>query len=193
MRALLLVLDSVGIGAAPDAEIYGDEGADTIGHIAQVCSRGEADTTGRAGPLALPTMVRLGLGEACRLSAGRVPPGLESERAPEGRYGCAREISKGKDTPSGHWEIAGVPVPFAWGYFPRTAPCFPPDLIAALCERAGLPGILGDCHASAGSSRGPSSAPRQTISGARRTAATIRCRRLPRPCSIVPAPRAATW
>jgi phosphopentomutase len=67
---------------------------------------------------------------------------------PIAQFGSACEISKGKDTPSGHWEIAGVPVPFEWGYFPRTRPCFPAALIEDLCERAKLPGILGNCHAS---------------------------------------------
>ena len=148
MRAILLVLDSVGIGSAPDAEIYGDAGADTIGHIAEYCVSGKADGEQRAGPLSLPNLVRLGLGEACRLAGGRVPPGLDGGMRPEGRFGCAREISRGKDTPSGHWELAGVPVPFDWGYFPQTMPCFPPDLVAELCRRADLPGILGDCHAS---------------------------------------------
>ena len=57
-------------------------------------------------------------------------------------------MSKGKDTPSGHWEIAGVPVPFEWGYFPQTLPTFPPELIAEFVRRANLPGILGDKHAS---------------------------------------------
>src|SRR5712671_4152181 len=76
------------------------------------------------------------------------PVGLEPRSKPIGRFGCAREISKGKDTPSGHWELAGVPVPFEWGYFPRFVPCFPEELVARLCERAGLPGILGNCHAS---------------------------------------------
>jgi phosphopentomutase len=147
MRALILVMDSVGIGAAPDAAAYGDEGSDTVGHIADACAEGKANN-GREGPLRLPNLVRLGLGEACRLATGRVPPGLETEAEPEGRYACAREISKGKDTPSGHWEIAGVPVEFAWGYFPQTQPCFPRELIGALCERANLPGILGDKHAS---------------------------------------------
>lgn len=147
MRALILVLDSVGIGGAPDAADYGDEGADTVGHIAEACAAGRADD-GRAGPLAIPNLVRLGLGEACRLATGRVPPGLERQATPQARYAAAREISRGKDTPSGHWEIAGVPVEFAWGYFPQTQPCFPSDLIGELCRRAGLPGILGDRHAS---------------------------------------------
>jgi phosphopentomutase len=148
MRAFLLVLDSVGIGAAPDAYEFGDEGSDTVGHIAEACANGLADGPRRQGPLRLPNLVGLGLGEACRIATGRTPPGLEDHAAPIGRYGCAREISKGKDTPSGHWELAGVPVTFDWGYFPRTQPCFPPELVDALCRRAGLTGILGDRHAS---------------------------------------------
>jgi phosphopentomutase len=149
MRAILLVLDSVGIGSAPDAPAYGDEGADTVGHIAEFCASGKAQSSERRpGPLELPNLVALGLGEACRLASGRIPPGLQSAAAPIGRFGCARELSKGKDTPSGHWELAGVPVPFEWGYFPKTIPCFPPDLVEELCRRAGLPGILGNHHAS---------------------------------------------
>jgi phosphopentomutase len=147
-RALILVLDSVGIGAAPDAAEYGDAGADTLGHIAEACARGEADTGTRSGPLRLPELVRRGLGQACRTSSGRTPPGLDGEITRPAQFGCATEISKGKDTPSGHWEIAGVPVPFEWGYFPQTTPCFPPDLIDALCREGKLPGILGNRHAS---------------------------------------------
>ncbi|MFL6803135.1 MAG: phosphopentomutase [Xanthobacteraceae bacterium] len=148
-RAIILVLDSVGIGSAPDAALYGDEGADTVGHIAEACARGAADRDGlRRGGLCLPHLSQLGLGEACRLATGRVPPGLRAKSHPRGRYGCAVETSKGKDTPSGHWELAGVPVPFEWGYFPRTRPCFPPDLVAELCRRANVSGILGNCHAS---------------------------------------------
>ncbi|SCB47153.1 phosphopentomutase [Bradyrhizobium yuanmingense] len=147
MRALILVMDSVGIGAAPDAANYGDEGADTIGHIADACMAGRANSPQREGPLCLPNLVVLGLGEACRLATGRVPPGLDG-RVQGARHGCASEISRGKDTPSGHWEIAGVPVAFDWGYFPKIQPCFPRDLVTKLCEQAGLPGILGNCHAS---------------------------------------------
>lgn len=147
-RALLIVLDSVGIGGAPDAERFGDEGGDTVGHIAEAAARGEADRAGlRSGPLKLPNLVALGLGEAGRLATGRTPPGLEG--APSGGlWGAAEEVSSGKDTPSGHWELLGVPVPFAWGYFPRTVPAFPKSLTAALIARGNLPGILGDRHAS---------------------------------------------
>ncbi|MFC7396139.1 phosphopentomutase [Chelatococcus sp. GCM10030263] len=141
-RIILIVMDSVGIGAAPDADRYGDAGADTIGHIADYCA------TGRGEPLRLPNLTALGLGHACRLAMGRVPPGLDIAGAPIGRFGAAIEISKGKDTPSGHWEIAGLPVPFDWGYFPKSEPAFPETLIADLCRRAGLPGVLGNCHAS---------------------------------------------
>lgn len=147
MRALILVMDSVGIGAAPDAALYGDEGADTVGHIAEACIAGRADNASREGPLRVPNLVALGLGQACQLATGRTPPGLAIQSGIS-QSGCASEISKGKDTPSGHWEIAGVPVPFDWGYFPKTVPCFPGDLVQRLCAEAGLPGILGNRHAS---------------------------------------------
>jgi len=152
-RAFILVLDSVGVGGAPDAAQYGDAGADTVGHIAEACACGEGDRPGlRRGPLDLPHLTRLGLGEACRLASGRVPPNLEAVllrgQYVRGQYGCAAEASRGKDTPSGHWEIAGCPVRFDWGYFPNARPCFPPDLVETLCREAGLPGILGDRHAS---------------------------------------------
>lgn len=147
MRALILVMDSVGIGGAPDADRYGDAGADTVGHIAEACMRGHADGERRQGPLHVPNLVALGLGEACRLAAGHVPPGLDGNSSPP-QSGCASELSRGKDTPSGHWEIAGVPVTFDWGYFPETMPCFPRELTDDLCYEAGLPGILGNCHAS---------------------------------------------
>jgi phosphopentomutase len=147
MRALILVMDSVGIGSAPDASIYGDAGADTVGHIAEACARGDCDNGARQGSLQVANLAKLGLGDACRLSTGRVPPGLDICET-QGRHGCAAELSKGKDTPSGHWELAGVPVRFDWGYFPRTVPCFPEELVKRLCDRAKLPGILGNSHAS---------------------------------------------
>lgn len=148
MRAMILVLDSVGIGAAPDAEHYGDDGADTVGHIAEACAAGRANNAQRDGPLHIPNLLDLGLGEACRLATGRTPAGLQCRSVAASHFGCAAERSKGKDTPSGHWEIAGVPVPFDWNYFPRITPCFPQPLIDALCNAAGLPGLLGNCHAS---------------------------------------------
>ena len=134
-RAILAILDSFGIGGAPDAADYGDEGADTLGHIAQNY------------PLSLPNLDALGLGAAAMLSTGAVPRGL-TDQPKGGRFGVGREVSRGKDTPSGHWEIAGVPVPFEWGYFTRTEPAFPAELTDAIVAEAGLPGILGNKHAS---------------------------------------------
>jgi phosphopentomutase len=148
-RALLIVLDSVGIGGAPDAQAYGDLGADTLGHIAQACALGRGNREGlRAGPLHLPHLARLGLGLACSQATGAVPPGLDPQGEATALWGSAIETSRGKDTPSGHWELMGCPVDFDWGYFPQTVPTFPPDLIAALCDEGGLPGILGNRHAS---------------------------------------------
>lgn len=148
-RALLIVLDSVGIGGAEDADVYGDVGADTVGHIAEGCASGRGDQAGlRRGPLHLPHMASLGLGLACEASTGRLPPNLAPQGGVRGAWGYGVETSKGKDTPSGHWEIAGVPVTFDWGYFPDTIPAFPEKLTAALIERAKLPGILGNKHAS---------------------------------------------
>lgn len=148
-RAFILVLDSLGIGASADATQFGDTGTDTLGHIAEHCAAGRADGEGRGGPLAIPNLARLGLGMAAMESRGRPLAGLEDATSPpEGAWGYAVEHSRGKDTPSGHWEIAGLPVPIDWHYFPDSEPCFPPDLIAALVDRGGLPGILGDRHAS---------------------------------------------
>ncbi|QIE54806.1 phosphopentomutase [Pikeienuella piscinae] len=141
-RVFLLVMDSVGIGGAPDAADFGDEGADTLGHIAAACADARADE-GREGPLNLPHLDALGLGAAARAATGRTPPGLGGSG---GAWAAAREWSRGKDTPSGHWEIAGAPVDFDWGYFSTEPPVFPPDLIAALCARADLPGALGLAH-----------------------------------------------
>jgi phosphopentomutase len=147
-RALLLVLDSFGIGASADAERFGDAGANTLLHIAEACARGEADNGLRHGPLHLPNLARLGLGQAALLSAGTLPPGFSADTPIDGAYGYARELSSGKDTPSGHWEMAGVPVLFEWGYFAERSNSFPPELLAALIEQGELPGILGNCHAS---------------------------------------------
>jgi len=148
-RAVLLVLDSVGCGGAEDAGRFGDAGADTIGHIAAACAKGEGDGKGlRAGPLRVPTLEALGLGVAAEASSGLFPPGLKRPKRPGALWGYGVERAPGKDTPSGHWEIAGAPPPAPWGHFPKTIPCFPPELTRALIAEGGLPGILGDCHAS---------------------------------------------
>ena len=147
-RALLIVLDSVGIGGAPDAAAYGDAGSDTLGHIAEACAIGRGDRVGlRSGLLRLPHLAELGLGLAAAGASGRIPPNLAPQGDPRGAYGHAVETAAGKDTPSGHWEITGLPLPEPWGHFPDTRPAFPPVLVAALIAEGGVPGILGDRHA----------------------------------------------
>ena len=139
-RAIILMMDSFGIGATDDAGRFGDEGANTLGSIA----RERASTK----PLDLPNLARLGLFRAAADSSGEFPAGCEDADEVVGAYGYAREQSSGKDTPSGHWEIAGVPVLFDWGYFTDRTDTFPAELLDALIERADLPGVLGNCHAS---------------------------------------------
>ena len=144
-RALLMVMDSVGCGGAPDAGDFGDEGANTLGHIVEACAAGRAEE-GRSGPLEVPHMERLGLGAAIRMASAIALPGMRA--APQGIFGAATEVSRGKDTPSGHWELAGVPVPWDWHFFPRTDPAIPPEVTGPLIARAGLPGTLCNAHSS---------------------------------------------
>ncbi|MBV7395991.1 phosphopentomutase [Mameliella sediminis] len=149
MRAFLVVMDSVGIGGAPDADRYfndgqPDTGADTLGHILDACARGAAED-GRSGPLYLPNLAALGLYRAADLATG----GARADATTiTGLWGAATEVSKGKDTPSGHWELAGLPVPWDWHYFPDTVPAFPQDLIAEVCRIAGTEAVLANCHGS---------------------------------------------
>jgi len=141
-RAIILVLDSFGVGATADAGTFGDTGADTLGNIARVRA------ASAEGPLRLPNLSRLGLYHASKESTGDFPAGVSTDVEIMGAYGHAAELSSGKDTPSGHWEIAGVPVLFDWGYFTDKKDTFPPALLDKLIERADLPGVLGNCHAS---------------------------------------------
>lgn len=147
-RVHILLLDSFGIGATADADRFGDAGANTLGHIAEQCAQGKANIN-RQGPLQLPNLTRLGLVNAAAESAdGAAPLGMPLADAPLASYGYAAELSSGKDTPSGHWEIAGVPVLFDWGYFSARTESFPAELLAEIIRRAELPGVLGNCHAS---------------------------------------------
>jgi phosphopentomutase len=121
-RALLLVLDGAGIGGAPDAAAYGDAGADTLGHVL------------RATGVALPTLAALGLHRLL---------GLPDAPAPRARHGRMRERSAGKDSTTGHWEIAGVALDAPFAVFDR----FPAPLVAAIEAEAGI-GFLGNRAAS---------------------------------------------
>ena len=135
-RSIILMMDSFGVGASEDADKFGDLGANTLGSIA------------RHADLKLPNLERLGLGELAFHASGERPRGLNYVGPFDALYGYAAEISHGKDTPSGHWELAGAPVLFDWHYFPHQPQCFPSELIDALITRHQLPGVLGECHAS---------------------------------------------
>jgi len=140
MRAIIAVLDSFGIGSLPDADRFGDAGSNTFGRIVE----GRAKSA--EGPLRIPNLLSLGLGRAAHAADPKI---TELTNGPaSGLYGAARELSKGKDTPSGHWEMMGLPVEEDWGYFPKTVPSFPAELTEAVIREGKLPGILGDCHAS---------------------------------------------
>jgi phosphopentomutase len=140
-RAFILLLDSFGLGALPDADKYGDTGANTFGHIAEWAAK-------EGKPMSLPNLERLGLAAAAHKASGEWAAGFNQRDGFTGAWGVAREQSTGKDTQSGHWEIAGVPVLFDWGYFPKTVPSFPQELTDKLQELTGVPGWLGNCHAS---------------------------------------------
>lgn len=136
-RAFLIVLDSVGVGGAPDAGSFfngtvPDTGANTVGHVL------------RDVGLAVPELARMGLFEALRLASGVEGPRVEVDAA----WGAAEEVSRGKDTPSGHWELTGLPVPWEWTTFPDRRPCLPPEVAAEVIRLSGAGGILGDRHAS---------------------------------------------
>lgn len=147
-RAIILMMDSFGIGGAEDAARFGDQGADTLGHIACWFAREKAKDPSRH-LLHLPNLAKLGLGLASRMSTGHVlTPSIGSSGPLKGAYSYAREVSSGKDTLSGHWELTGVPVMFDWGYFPDKPHCFPKDIIQGLIKEGNLPGVLGEKHAS---------------------------------------------
>ena len=140
-KAVILVLDSFGIGSAPDADKFGDAGANTFASIA----RAFANAKGRQ--LHLPNLAALGLVKAGFAASSEIAAVADTQPT-RGAYGYAAELSSGKDTPSGHWEIAGVPVLFDWCYFHAKTNSFPEELLTQLCQRTGVPGILGNCHAS---------------------------------------------
>jgi len=127
-RVLLIVLDSVGVGSLPDAAAYGDEGANTLSHIAD-----------RRGGLKLPHLEKLGLGNIIPIRG--VPPAP----APLASWGRMAEMAAGKDTLAGHWELMGIILEQALSLFPRG---FPPNLLAEFKRRTGVGGILGNKAAS---------------------------------------------
>ncbi len=137
MKVVLIVLDSVGIGAAPDAAAYGDAGSATLPHCAAA-----------AGGLRLPTFQQLGLGNIpALLPGGKALAGVPPVATPLASFGAMQEVSDGKDTITGHWELAGLQIHPPFHLFPPDHPSFPPDLVAAFERRTGR-GIIGNKAAS---------------------------------------------
>lgn len=145
-----MLLDSFGIGYAEDAEAFGDKGADTLGHICGWMGENRKNADGSPKYLFLPNLAARGLQAAAVMSRKAALPYPLAQPEPQikGNYTYASEISNGKDTLSGHWEMMGVPVTFDWGYFPVREHCFPQALVEAIIAQGGLPGILGEKHAS---------------------------------------------
>jgi phosphopentomutase len=146
-RSIIIILDSLGLGASADAPKYGDQNADTFGHIVEACADGRANNAQRQGPLKIPNLLRWGLGAAAVGSRSVALP-LATHDQIEGAYGHAVEVSSGKDTPSGHWEICGLPVLFEWGTFPQQEDCFPQHLMQDLLAQGGIEGTLGNTYGS---------------------------------------------
>jgi phosphopentomutase len=140
-RAIIMVIDSFGIGYSPDAVDFGDVGANTFANL----SRAYFDETGKE--ISLPNLSALGVIKACEQASNQKFP-YQGQEPSKGAYGFAQEISTGKDTPSGHWEMAGVPVLFDWGYFTDKKNSFPTSLIENINRQTGFDGMLGNCHAS---------------------------------------------
>jgi len=148
-RAFLFVLDSVGVGGANDALRFDDVGSNTLGHIIEKAEIGAADKIDlRSGKLKCPNLAALGFFHALQLASDHPLADQYMPDKVDGFWGASDEVSNGKDTPSGHWEIAGVPVAFDWGYLPKTAPLFSPELELAIFNAAGIKGSLANRHAS---------------------------------------------
>jgi len=146
-RVFLIVLDSFGIGSSADACKFDDVGSDTFGHIVEKCFSGKADI-GRKGSLHIPNLVKLGIINASKESTGKFPLGFNHSSNIIASYGFASEISSGKDTTSGHWEMVGVPVLDDWFYFREKNYSFPSNLLEKIKKESGLTGFIGNCHAS---------------------------------------------
>ncbi len=144
-KAILMVLDSLGIGGAPDATKFGDHGANTLGNIIKACDGGKANV-GRKGPLRIPNLEALGIIHSLELSVGTVS--FDSNAHIKASYGVATSYSNGKDTPSGHWELVSAPIKLNWLHFKKEIPVFPKESIGDIIKRTKIPGILGNCHAS---------------------------------------------
>ena len=138
-KAIILMMDSFGVGGAHDAKDFDDEGANTFLHIAE-----------NYPDFSIPNLEKLGLAESGKTASGITAPLTKGEakiKLPS-KFGCMEEVSADKDTISGHWEMAGLPVLHKFGHFKPDYPSFPEELIDRICKRFGLEGILGNKAAS---------------------------------------------
>lgn len=133
-RVFWIVLDGLGVGESPDAVAFGDQGANTLGNLAR------ATLAQRGSPLRIPNLLRMGLGRVTAVA------GTDLNMAVCGAYGKAQELSAGKDTTSGHWEMAGLVVNQA---FPVYENGFPAEVVDRWIRENDLPGVLGN-HAASG-------------------------------------------
>jgi len=145
-RVFLCVLDSVGCGGAPDAARFGDEGANTLLHIAQDCSNGLCNV-GRSGPLKLPNLANMGLGSSILQACGSAAPNI-ALAPPNSSWGVLQQEAKGKDTQTGHWELSGKVLTDDWHYFPKRHPAFPSKLMDDFLEKSQLDRTLANIHGS---------------------------------------------
>lgn len=127
-KVIMIITDSLGVGAMPDAASYGDVGADTFGHILE-----------KSGSLNIPNLLELGFGNIEGVAKGKL-----AVEAPMGCYGKMAELSKGKDTTTGHWEIAGIKTDIPFKTYPKG---FPKEFMDAFCEKIGTE-CLGNYPAS---------------------------------------------
>ncbi len=141
-RAIVIVLDSFGIGSLPDAEIFGDAGSNTLGHIDEYCYRNGISFN-------IPNLLGMGLGKAYETVNSKVLYTNAKNDIPVYTFsGAAKELSAGKDTSSGHWEMMCCPVLKDFGYFRDLKNSFPQDLLDKIVEKTDISGYLGNCHAS---------------------------------------------
>ncbi|MBP9743176.1 MAG: phosphopentomutase [Burkholderiales bacterium] len=140
-RAIVIVLDSFGSGALPDANKFSDAGSNTLGHIDEYCAKNNLS-------FEIPNLLKLGLGRIYTAIHNQSLNCDNSNYLVHGAYAACKELSSGKDTTSGHWEIAGYPVLFEWGYFTNPQHSFPQQLLNKIIAKSGISGYLGNCHAS---------------------------------------------
>ena len=127
-RVIWIILDSVGMGEQPDAARFGDAGTHTLAHVWEYNNG-----------LKIPNLIKMGLGNIEGMKA------LDTTKVPTAAYGKCAELSDGKDTTVGHWEMVGIETKVAFPTYPKG---FPAEVIDEFVKRTGVPGVLGNCTAS---------------------------------------------